>query len=122
MALPTESSEDPSQPERKPFNPWNPDNIGEEEKPSFIETPFTIRQVETHLIFGPISRHVPFAAIAFVLFAILMIVAFVLSFNERGSHPNIGPALLAGGAFAALGRASLRRQAIVGWAMVKLAL
>jgi len=29
-----------------------------------LETPFTIRQVESHLIFGPISRHVPTAYLA----------------------------------------------------------
>jgi hypothetical protein len=32
---------------------------------SQIETPFTIQHVESHLIFGPIARHVPLACLVF---------------------------------------------------------
>ena len=37
--------------------------IADDRPPPKFETPWTIRQTETHLVFGPLSRHFPFAYI-----------------------------------------------------------
>jgi hypothetical protein len=88
-----------------------------------FETPFMIRQVETHLVFGPLSRHFP---VAYVIFAgaVLSLVAGFLAVHESvgqyiGSIIDkliylLFPLLLL--------KMTLRQQAIIGWMAVKFAL
>jgi len=88
-----------------------------------IETPLTIRQVETHLIFGPIARHIPFG---YILLAVgIVSLAVKLAALRHPNPQNIGS--LFDAAFFLIVpilflRASKRQQAIVGWMAVKIAM
>jgi hypothetical protein len=90
---------------------------------AMVETPFTIQQVETHLIFGPLSRHFSTAYLMLFGFAVSLIVG--LSSTEKPIGQYIGsiadkliflfvPLLLL--------KMSRRQQAIVGWIAVKFSL
>jgi hypothetical protein len=54
-----------------------------------LETPFTIRQVESHLIFGPISRHIPAAYIALGGGVISLIAGFLATGIPIGQYIGI---------------------------------
>jgi hypothetical protein len=87
---------------------------------SKLETPLTIQQVESHLVFGPISRHFPLAYVAWAVVIIRVITAlcatgrswleYLLTVAESCLWLLL-PYLLS--------KMSLRQQAIVGWAGVK---
>jgi hypothetical protein len=90
---------------------------------SAIETPFTIRQAETHLVFGPISRHIPFAYVVFVFAAVSLVGGFFAVGKPIGEYIGsmvdkliylVIPVLLL--------RMSRRQQAIIGWMAIKFAL
>jgi hypothetical protein len=51
-----------------------------------LETPFTIRQVETHLVFGPLSRHLPFAYLILVSRIITLIWTLFHRSAPLGQH------------------------------------
>jgi len=88
----------------------------------YLETPFTIQQVETHLVFGPLSRHVPIAYLALLV----GIVKLAADFSDR--HVPQGQRI--GGAVwdvlfwivflpFGLSRLTRRQQAIIVWGTVK---
>lgn len=87
---------------------------------SKLETPFTIQQVESHLVFGPISRHFPLAYAAWVAAAANVIGALLAT-----NRPWIEYAVAVAESFLwfflpfFLTRMTLRQQAIVVWMGVK---
>ncbi len=90
---------------------------------SFFETPFTIRQVETHLIFGPIARRIP---LAYVMLGGLIIDLVVdLCDTQQPVGQRVGSIfdhlfwLIAPLLFL---RMTKRQQAIIGWFAVKFAM
>jgi hypothetical protein len=88
-----------------------------------LETPFTVRQVESHLIFGPISRHVPTAYIAFGGAIISLIAGFFATGIPVGQYiGSIFDKLIFLAVPLLLLRMTYRQQAIVGWMAVKFAL
>ena len=90
-----------------------------------LERPFTIRQVETHLVFGPLSRHLP---LAYLILASGIIILVWTLFHRKallGQHVGditgilifqivLRPLVLL--------RMTLRQQAIVGWGSTKFGL
>jgi hypothetical protein len=85
-----------------------------------LETPGVIKQVETHLIFGPISRHVPFAYVILAGAIVSLIAGFFATNKPVGQYVGsildkliylVLPFLLL--------RLTLRQQAIIGWMAVK---
>jgi hypothetical protein len=90
---------------------------------SKFETPLTIQQVESHLVFGPISRHFPLAYAAWVITVINVGRAFLetkLPWAEYG----VGIAESVFWLFLPLllSKMTTRQQAIVGWMAIKGAL
>lgn len=85
---------------------------------SKFETPLAIRQVESHLIFGPLARHFPAAWIALVLGAVFLAVMFYTSKSTRDSMSlvMILPGFLC---LWLLTRATLRQQATFLWFICK---
>jgi hypothetical protein len=90
---------------------------------SRIETPFTIRQVETHLVFGPIARYLPFAYLLLGGGILSLIAGFFATQKSLGQYIGsildkvfflIMPVLFL--------RMSNRQQAIIGWIAVKCAM
>ena len=79
-----------------------------------FETPWTIRQTESHLVFGPLSRHFPFAYIAVVIVAVGMFAAI----RSGGREALRG--VWVGFAVAFLFKLTVRQQAIVGWLITKI--
>lgn len=90
---------------------------------SLMETPFTIRQVETHLVFGPIGRYVPFGYIFFVGGLVSLIACFFTPQNLPGGYVIgiIDKVFFLVVAVLIL-QFSRRQQAIIGWAAVKSAI
>lgn len=85
-----------------------------------LETPFMIRQVETHLIFGPLSRHFAFGYAALIaaflslvggFFAVQMPLAQYIGDLADKLVFLLVPFLLL--------TWTLRQQAIIGWIAVK---
>jgi hypothetical protein len=123
LVNPTVTS-DPSTAPDPPFNPWNPDDDPRvRSRFARLETPFRVRQVEAHLIFGFCARHLPIILIA----ASVLTVAYVgllIWAGINGEHlgTGAGTAGLAGAGIATLCRASYRQQAIMAWLATKLIL
>ncbi len=83
-----------------------------------FETPLAIRHVESHLIFGPLSRHFPAAWLALVLAAAFCVVMFYTS--KSASDYGTIPGMLFGlFALWMLTRATLRQQATFLWSICK---
>ena len=82
-----------------------------------------IRQVETHLIFGPLSRHFPVAYV-FLVGAVLSLVAGFFALNKLiGEYiGSIIDKLIYLFIPLILLKMTFRQQAIVGWIAVKFAL
>lgn len=87
-----------------------------------LETPLAIRHVESHLVFGPLSRHFPLAYIALGLGVLNLLAAIFAGGPANGQHIGsifdkvfylIVPFLLL--------RMTYRQQAIVGWMATKFA-
>jgi hypothetical protein len=87
---------------------------------SQFETPFTIRQVETHLIFGPIARYVSLAYLVLGGGIVCLIVDLCSTHKPLGQYIGgnldkafflLLPVLLL--------RITRRQQAIIGWIAVK---
>jgi hypothetical protein len=88
-----------------------------------LETPFTIRQVESHLIFGPMSRYVPFAWVALVGALLCVVAGFFATGLPVGKYiGSIYDKLIFLALPLLLFRMTYRQQAIVGWIAVKLAM
>jgi hypothetical protein len=92
---------------------------------SKFETPLTIRQVESHLVFGPLSRHFPVAY--------LMLVTGVLKFFDDFRNTRVPAGQRIGGAIEdlfvwvglmplLLSRMTRRQQAILAWGATKFTL
>lgn len=88
-----------------------------------LETPGLIRQVETHLVFGPLSRHFPLGYIALAFVVAGLVAAFFAQHQPVGQYIGsiadklvflIVPFLML--------RATLRQQAIIGFLAVKITL
>ena len=90
---------------------------------SYLETPFTVRQVDTHLVFGPISRHIPCAYL--VIFGIVASF-FIGSFHSGQSLGRFILGILGRLFFLPvpllLLQMTRRQQAIAGWLAVKISL
>jgi hypothetical protein len=96
-----------------------------------FEKPFLVRQVETHLVFGPLSRHLPtlYLFVPPLYVFILMVIWLAPSsqqFNKEirifllvGALVSLPGILLSMRIFKAY---TLRQQAIVGWIAIKPAL
>jgi hypothetical protein len=86
-----------------------------------LETPGLIRQVETHLIFGPLSRHFPLAYIALALAAGALIIAFFSLHQPIGQYVGtIADKLIFLFVPILMLRMTLRQQAIIGFLAVKI--
>lgn len=81
-------------------------------KPAF-DTPWTSYQTETHLVFGPLSRHLPFAYVMAVAVGLLLLDAIINKSTE------LLPCIALVYPVNFLFRLPLRRQAIVGWIFTK---
>jgi hypothetical protein len=81
-----------------------------------------VRQVETHLIFGPLSRHFPLGYIALACTAIFLAGALVTSHQSRADFVIITAQVLMFSVFVVffMLRMTLRQQAILGFIAVKL--
>jgi hypothetical protein len=88
-----------------------------------LETPFTIRQVESHLVFGPMSRHLPFAYVALVGGIVSLIAGFFATGMPAGQYVgNIFDKAVFLFAPVLLLRMTCRQQAILGWMVIKFTL
>ena len=89
-----------------------------------LETPFTIQQVETHLIFGPFSRYLPFGYV--VLAGGIINLVWTLFYRSVPLGQQIGEIIGSVIFVVLLSRVLLRltrrQQAIAGWAGVKFGL
>lgn len=83
-----------------------------------FETPLAIRHVESHLIFGPLSRHFPAGWVALVLGAVFFALMFYTSKSARDSMSlvMILPGFLC---LWLLTHATLRQQAAFLWFICK---
>jgi hypothetical protein len=90
---------------------------------SKLETPFTIQQVESHLVFGPISRHFPLAYIAWAG-VVISIISALCAKNRAWVEYCVAVAWSCFWVFLPLllSKMSVRQQAIAGWVAVKGAL
>lgn len=91
---------------------------------SKFETPFTIRHVETHLIFGPLSRHFPVAYLA-ALFGVVKVANDL--FNTAPIAQRVGGAIEDFVLWVCLlplimSRMTRRQQAIIAWGVTKFTL
>ena len=87
---------------------------------SLIETPFTIRKVETHLIFGPIAKRVPFKYLVLCGGILYFIIGLCATHKPVGRYivgclDKLLPLLI----LPLLFRITKRQQAIIGWMGVK---
>ena len=102
-----------------------PDTHGEaEEIASLPESRLLVRQVETHLIFGPLSRRFPLASLALAGGIVSLVRVFLPGEEPLGRDilDTIGNLSLPLGGFLCwyfLRRLSLIQQAIAGWVAVK---
>ena len=80
-----------------------------------LETPGLVRQVETHLIFGPLSRHFPLGYIALACIVIFLVAALVTPHQSRGDFVMITAQMLMFSVFVVFFvlRMTLRQQAIL---------
>jgi hypothetical protein len=89
-----------------------------------LETPFTIQQVETHLIFGPFSRHLPFGYV--ILAGGIISLVWTLFYRRVPLGQQIGEIIGIVIVIVWLPlvflRMTRRQQAIAGWAGVKFGL
>src|SRR5436190_6446064 len=86
----------------------------ERPQPTFkFETPWTIRQTETHLVFGPLSRHLPFAYI------LAPVMAGIAYFLWRSGQVGILQFVLVAVVIGYVFRLTTRQQAIFGWVVTK---
>lgn len=87
-----------------------------------LETPQLVRQVETHLIFGPLSRHFPVAYLALGIGVVSLIAGFFGTSQPIGQYlGSILDKLIFLAVPLLLIRLTYRQQAIVGWIAVKFA-
>ncbi len=86
-----------------------------------FETPFLIRHVEGHLIFGPMSRYLPFGIVLLVAAVAQLVMDLLDSHTSLGGQIGtlIGDLFfLAAGIFFLF--MTRRRQAIFGWLITKI--
>ena len=90
---------------------------------AFLENPFLIRQTETHLVFGPLSRHLALGWIWLVIALTILVSSVFTAGKSTAQHIGllIDKVLYIVSAFIIL-KMSQRQQAIVGWLAVKSAL
>jgi len=88
-----------------------------------LETPLTVRQVESHSIFGPLSRHFPCAYLALAGGILSLIADFFATHLPLVQYlGSIIDKLVFFAVPWLMFRMTYRQQAIVGWLAVKLAL
>jgi hypothetical protein len=92
---------------------------------SKFETPFTVRHVETHLVFGPLSRHFPVAYLVAVGGTLKVIGDFTNRYAPTGQR--VGEAIedlivWVGVMPFLLSRMTRRQQAILAWGATKFGL
>jgi hypothetical protein len=88
-----------------------------------FERPFTIQQVESHLIFGPISRHFPLAYVALAAGVVNVITGFLATGRPLAEYVvTVAEKLIWLLLPVLLFKMTWRQQAIVGWMAVKFAL
>ena len=85
---------------------------------SKFETPLVIRQVESHLVFGPLARHFPSGWIAFTL-AVVFLAVMVATSKSVWDSLTLLMALPALFYLWLLTRTTRRQQAAVLWVMTK---
>jgi hypothetical protein len=88
-----------------------------------LETPYLIQQVDTHLVFGPCVRYLPFGYVVLVGGIIGVVASFFASGVGSGEYFGniIGKLIYLIIPFGLL-KMSKRQQAIIGWLAVKFAL
>ena len=85
-----------------------------------LETPFLIRHVEEHLIFGPISRHISFGYLVLCCAILSLVAGFFATSKGSGQYiGNIFDKLIFLIAPLLLVRMTYRQQAIIGWIAFK---
>jgi hypothetical protein len=90
---------------------------------SQIETPFTIRHVESHLVFGPLARYVPVAYVAFGVVVVSLVAGLFATGKPVGQYVgSILDKLIFLVVPLVLVSLTKRQQAIVGWMAVKFAI
>jgi hypothetical protein len=88
-----------------------------------LETPGLIRQVETHLIFGPLSRHFPLAYLLVALVVGAMIIPFFRLHQPIGKYiGDVAGKLILLFIPILMLRMTLRQQAIICFVAVKVTL
>jgi hypothetical protein len=89
-----------------------------------LETPSTIQQVETHLVFGPLSRHLPFGYV--ILVGGIINPVWTLFYQRVPLGQQIGEIIVSVILIVWLPlvflRMTRRQQAIAGWVDVKFGL
>jgi hypothetical protein len=92
-------------------------------KSEWLETPFLIRQVESHLVFGPLSRYFPTGYVMLFCAASSLCLGVVATHKPIAQYiGSIADKLIFLFVPFILLRMTLRQQAIVGWMAVKGAL
>ena len=90
---------------------------------SQIETPFSIQQVETHLIFGPMAKYVP---LGYVIIGGSLACLFAEFFTARKTAGEYIVSIFDKGMIVFVGllflRMSKRQQAVIAWGAVKFAM
>jgi hypothetical protein len=88
-----------------------------------LETPGLIRQVETHLVFGPLSRHFPLGYIALAFAVVGLVAAFLSQRHSLGQYiGSIADRLIFLFVPFLMLRATPRQQAVIGFLAVKIGL
>lgn len=88
-----------------------------------LETPLLVRHLESHLIFGPLSRHFPLAYFALGIAILSFVAGFFAAGKPMGQYigSNLDKLIFLIVALLLL-RMTYRQQAIVGWLAVKISL
>jgi len=86
----------------------------------YLETPGLIRQVESHLVFGPLSRHLPTAYVILALAVAGLVITFFTVHQPTGAYlGGIADKLIFLILPFSLLRMSCRQQAIISFLAVK---
>jgi hypothetical protein len=90
-------------------------------KASQLETPFMIQQVETHLVFGPLSRHLPLAYAVLIIGLASLVAGLLAKSKSLGQRfgSTLDKLLFLTVPFLLLSMTK-RQQAIVGWIATKI--
>ena len=90
-----------------------------EQSLSMLESPWLKRHVETHLIFGPLSRNFPFAWVLIALFSLNVLFRFLSTSNAEKIY-GIMQGLFVVFVSLIFLKMSKYRQAAIGWCLIKI--